>query len=31
LVGLQVILIFCMALIERSDNSDFEGTFVSWF
>jgi acyl-CoA synthetase (AMP-forming)/AMP-acid ligase II len=29
LVGLQVILIFCMALIERSDNSDFEGTFVS--
>jgi acetyl-CoA synthetase len=25
LVGLQVILIFCMALIERSNNSDFEG------
>jgi acetyl-CoA synthetase len=24
LVGLQVILIFCMALIERSNNSDFE-------
>jgi acyl-coenzyme A synthetase/AMP-(fatty) acid ligase len=23
LVGLQVILIFCMALIERSNNSDF--------
>jgi hypothetical protein len=25
LVGLQVILIFCMAPIERSNNSDFEG------